>query len=109
MAYDEDVAMRLRELFAPRDDVTERKMFGGLAFMVRGHMCCGLNGDALMARVGPEQYEAALARPHAREMAFTGRPMRGFVHVDPAGYDGDDELREWVAMCERFVESLPPK
>lgn len=109
MAYDEDLAMRLREVFASRDDVSERKMFGGLAFMVRGHMCCGINGDTLMARVGPDQYATALARPHAREMEFTGRPMKGFVHVAPEGIEGDDELRGWVALCERFVESLPPK
>lgn len=109
MAYDEGVAQRLREVFAARDDVTEMKMFGGIAFMMAGHMCCGVIKDALMARVGPEQYEAALAKPHVREMDFTGKPMKGYVYVAPEGFESDDELKEWVRLCEAFVNSLPPQ
>ena len=109
MAYDEGIAERLREVFDDRPDVAEKKMFGGIAFMMRGHMCCGIVDDKLMARVGPEQYDEALARPHARKMDFTGRSMKGFVYVAPEGFDADDDLRPWVATCEAFVRSLPPK
>ena len=109
MAYDETVAERLRLLFAGRRDVTERKMFGGIAFMLAGHMCCGVIDSRLVARVGPERYAAALRRPHAREMDFTGRPLAGLVYVAPAGFKSAKDLRGWVAMCEKFVRSLPPK
>jgi len=109
MAYDEGLAERLREIFADRYDVDEKRMFGGLAFMVQGHMCCGIVGDTLMARVGPDKYTHALRRAHAREMDFTGKAMKGFVYVDPAGFEADEDLRGWVALCEGFVNSLPPK
>lgn len=109
MAFDEGVAQRLREALQSRDDVLEKRMFGGIAFMVRGHMCVGVIGDALMARVGPKQYDKLLARPHAREMRFTGRPMTGFIHVEPEGIESDGDLRKWVAACVSFVESLPEK
>ena len=109
MAYDEGLAERLREIFADRYDMDEKRMFGGLAFMVHGHMCCGIVGDTLMARVGPAQYPHALRQPHAREMDFTGKAMKGFVYVDPDGFESDEDLRVWVALCENFVDSLPPK
>ena len=109
MAYDEGLAERLREIFADRYDVDEKRMFGGLAFMLHGHMCCGIVNDTLMARVGADQYADALQRSHAREMDFTGKAMKGFVYVDPAGFETDEDLRDWVAICEGFVNSLPPK
>ena len=109
MAFDEAVADRLRALFVGRRDVTEKKMFGGIAFMVAGHMCCGVIDNRLMARVGPAQYATALKRPHARVMDFTGRPLTGFVYVAPAGFESARDLRVWVALCEEFVRSLPPK
>jgi len=109
MAYDETVAYRVREALAQQDGVTERKMFGGLAFMVNGHMCCGVRQDHLMVRVGPQQYETALAQAHAREMDFTGRPMKGIVWVDRPGYAADDDLRAWVGRALSFVTSLPSK
>ena len=109
MAYDEKVAQRLRTAFAGRADIVEKKMFGGIAFMHRGNMCCGIVGDTLMARVGPSQYQEALARPHAREMDFTGKPLKGFVYVDPPGFSDDGELRRWIGMCEEFTASLPAK
>jgi hypothetical protein len=109
MAYDEGVAERLREIFAGREDVVEMKMFGGIAFMVSGNMCCGIIGEALMARVGPEQYEEALALPHAREMDFTGKPMKGFVYVEPEGFASDEDLNSWVDRCEQFIAGLPSK
>ena len=109
MAFDEAVAERLREQFATVSHVTEKTMFGGIAFMVAGNMACGVVDDRLMARVGPDQYEAALARPYAREMDFTGKPLRGFVYVDSAGFEDDADLAAWVAMSLAFVASLPPK
>ena len=96
MAYDHALAERIRGLLAIRDDVVERKMFGGLAFMVAGRMPCGVIHDDLMVRVGPDGHDDALAQPHTRTMDFTGRPMRGMVYVAPAGIATDDELSRWV-------------
>ena len=109
MAYDEGLAERLRELLAGRRDVTERKMFGGLAFLCRGHMFVGITDDVLMVRVGPGAHAAALARPHARPMDFTGRPMKGYVYVDAEGIREDAELAAWVDAGLELVESLPGK
>jgi TfoX/Sxy family transcriptional regulator of competence genes len=81
MAYDEGLAQRLRELFAERSDVVEKKMFGGIAYMLRGNMLCGVLGDTLMARVGAEQYEAALKKPHTHDHAGKMRPMKGYVYI----------------------------
>jgi len=109
MAYDESVAERLRRLFAGRTDVVEKKMFGGIAFMVAGHMCCGVLGTRLVARVGPAQFAVALKRPHTRPMDFTGRPLTGFVYVAPPGYQSARELRAWIRRCEQFVGTLVAK
>jgi len=109
MAYSEAAAERLRGRFSGRKDVVEKKMFGGLAFLVRGNMCCGVLGDRLMVRVGPAGYEEALSRPHAGKMDFTGRPMTGFVYVDPKGFASDGDLDAWVARALRFALSLPAK
>jgi hypothetical protein len=109
MAYDEGVAERIREIFDQRYDVEEKKMFGGIAFMVRGHMCCGVVNDTLMARVGPDRYADALQQPHTREMDFTGKPMKGFIYVDPAGFETDERLSNWVNICENFISTLPSK
>lgn len=109
MAFDEAVAGRVREALAGAPNVVEKKMFGGSAFMVRGNMCCGVTGDRLMLRVGPDGYEAALSRPHARPMDFTGRPMKGFVFVEPGGFTSDEDLKAWVAQAMKFALSLPAK
>ncbi len=109
MAYDEKLAERVREVFAPREGLREKKMFGGLAFMLHGHMCCGIAREALMVRVGPEAYEETLARPHARPMDFTGRALKGMVYVDAGGYRSKKALRQWVERGVAFVSSLPPK
>ena len=84
-------------------------MFGGLAFMVNGHMCCGIVGRNFVVRTGPKQYEAALSKPHARPMDFTGRPMRGFVYVGPDGCQLTRDLKAWIQRGLHFVLSLPPK
>jgi TfoX/Sxy family transcriptional regulator of competence genes len=109
MAFDEAVAGRVREALAGAPDVVEKKMFGGIAFMIHGNMCCGVIGDRLMLRVGPGGYEAALVRPHARPMDFTGRPMKGLVYVDPAGFASTGDLKEWIAKAMEFSLSLPAK
>ena len=114
MAYDEGLAQRLREGLADHDSVApesvvEKRMFGGLAFMLQGNMSCGVSGEVLMLRVGPAAYEEALARPHARPMDFTGKPLRGFVYVDPPGFEADDDLAGWIELSVRFALSLPPK
>jgi len=109
MPYDEGLAQRLRETYENMDYVVEKKMFGGIAFMVNGNMSCGIVNDTLMARVGPERYQEALDRPHAREMDFTGRAMKGFVFVSPKGIENDEELASWVDLSLSFVSSLPPK
>ncbi len=109
MAYDDGLAQRVREALASEAGVIEKRMFGGLAFMVRGNMCCGVSGKDLMARVGPDAYEEALGRPFARPMDFTGRPLRGFVYVGSEGCATDEELSGWVNRCLEFVGSLPAK
>jgi TfoX/Sxy family transcriptional regulator of competence genes len=96
MAYDEQLAERIRTALRGRDDVEERKMFGGIAFMVAGRMACGVIHDDLMVKVGADGHDEALAEPHTRPMDFTGRPMRGMVYVDPAGTADDTDLARWV-------------
>jgi hypothetical protein len=108
MAYDEKLAARVRRLLSDRDDVGERAMFGGLTFMLDGHMCCGVNRDELIVRLNPDDQAAALARPHARPMDFTGRPMRGFVTVSPEGLKGR-ALARWVRSAVAHPEAPPPR
>ncbi len=108
MAYDEDLAERARSALAERTDFVEKKMFGGLAFMVNTHMACGVVGGDLMVRVGREGYEAALA-DGAREMDFTGRPMRGMVMVDGDRVADPVALERWVTTAVDFALSEPPK
>ena len=109
MAYDEAVAGRIREALAGAPAVVEKRMFGGIAFMVRGNMCCGVIGDRLMLRVGPKGYETALSRPHARAMDFTGRPMKGMVYVEPEGFASPGDLKAWIGKAMAFTLSLPAK
>ena len=107
MAYNEALADRVRKALAGRTEVTEKRMFGGLTFMLGSSMCCGVVKDDLMVRVGPEGYEAALADPGARPMDFTGRPMRGMVYVGSDGHRTDADLGRWVGRGADFAGSLP--
>lgn len=109
MAYDEGLAHRLREQFQLIDAAEEKKMFGGVCFMAAGHMCCGIVGDTLMARVGPDNYDRCLRQKHVREMDFTGKTMKGMVYVSPEGIEEESELAYWVRLCVEFTRSLPPK
>ena len=108
MGYDEQLAARVRALLSDRADVSERKMFGGLTFMVGGNMCCGVNKDELIVRLDPEREDEALSRPHARAMDFTGRRMPGFITVQPERLDGE-QLDEWVQDAVARAASLPRK
>jgi hypothetical protein len=109
MAYDEEFAERVRDALALREEVTERRMFGGIAFMLAGNMACGVLGDELIVRTGPEDTERALAESHTRAFDFTGRPMNGFVVVAPEGIVSDEELTGWVDAGADFAASLPAK
>src|SRR5687768_10314701 len=109
MAYDEGLAERIRGLLEDRGKVSERRMFGGLAFLMRGHMTVGIVKDELMVRVGPESYDRVLSEPHARAMDFTGRPMKGLVFVSPEGVDSDTDLERWVERGVGYAASLPAK
>ena len=109
MSFDAGLAERVREQLQSRVDVEEKKMFGGLCFMVSNHMCCGIVNETLMARVGPSNYQQCLAMDYASEMDFTGKAMKGMVYVSPEGLEADDDLANWVSICTDFVESLPPK
>jgi TfoX/Sxy family transcriptional regulator of competence genes len=106
MAYDEGLAERIRQVLADRSDVSEKRMFGGLAFLLRGKMCVGVVKDQLMVRVGREAYEDLVRKPHARPMDFTGRPMKGFLYVAPPGLERDADLERWVGHGVAFASSL---
>jgi len=109
MAFDEQIAQRVRDVLSKECVANERRMFGGLAFLVGGHMCCGIVGQDLVVRVGPNEHEKALSQPHVRAMDFTGRPMKGFVYLSPPGYRSQTDLRKWIRKGLRFVSSRPPK
>ncbi|MFF9909556.1 TfoX/Sxy family protein [Streptomyces sp. NPDC013457] len=109
MTYDEGLAQRIRERFGDRPGITEKRMFGGLPFLLDGNMSVGVVGDELIARVGTDAAEEALTRPEARPMDFTGRPMRGWVTVSGPLLAEDAVLRHWVAASVAFAGTLPPK
>ncbi len=109
MAYNEALANRIREALARERGVDEIKMMGGLCFMIGGHMALGIVGEELVIRVGPDGYERALGREHTRKMDFTGRSMKGFVFVEPAGIRTKRSLASWVAPAAAFAKSLPPR
>ena len=109
MAYNEELALRIRHMLAGEPGVTEKKMFGGLSFLLSGNMACGALNEDLVVRTGPDSHEDAMAQPFARPMDFTGRPMKGMVFVSAEGYQSDDDLKSWVTRGLAFARSLPPK
>lgn len=109
MAYDERLAERVRGVLTRERDVTEKKMFGGVGFMIEGNLACGVNGDDLIVRVGPEAYGDLVLRPHTRPFDFTGRPMKGWLVVEPAGVATGDDLGYWLSLGTSFARSLPAK
>ena len=109
MAYDETLAARVRTILAAHKAVSEKRMMGGLCFMVGGNMCCGVTGGALMVRVGPEAYERTLGEPHVRPLEFGGRRPKAFVLVDAKGVPTKAKLVAWVGRGLAFVATLPKK
>ncbi|HJZ61542.1 MAG TPA: TfoX/Sxy family protein [Miltoncostaeaceae bacterium] len=109
MAYDEELAERIRGALAAWEGVSERKMFGGIGFMVGGNMACGVSGDEMIVRLAPDDADAALEEPEVREFEGGGRPMRGWILVAPAATADDESLAAWVTRGADFAASLPPK
>ena len=109
MAYDEKLALRIREVMADLPGLQEKKMFGGVGFLLNGNMACGGNKDDLIVRVGPEAYEAALTEPDTKVFDMTGRPMTGWVVVTPKGYETEKALRGWVKRGVDYALRLPKK
>ena len=109
MAYDEQLAVRITSLLQNHSDITEKKMFGGIGYLVAGNMACGVNGEDLIIRVGKDDYEAALAREYTKPFDMTGRAMTGWVVITPKGVSADEDLQKWVNWGERYARSLPPK
>ena len=109
MTYDETLATRVRAELENRSDVAEKRMFGGVAFMVRDHMACGIVRASLMIRVDPRDSDTLLRQPHVRPMDFTGTPMPGFLFVDAEGLRSLPSLRKWVRRAVAFAETRPVK
>ncbi len=109
MASDAILAGRLRAILKRRQGVEEKKMFGGVCFFLNGNMLVGVWNQSLIARLGQDQGEEALQEPHVRKMDITGKPMKGWVMVQPEGIEDDDQLRDWIGRARKFVARLPEK
>ena len=109
MAYDSALADRIRDRLGGHPALSEKEMFGGIAFLVDGNMAVGVTGSELMVRVGPEGHDDAIGLPGARAFDMTGRPMRGWLVVGPEGFASDDDFAAWVDRGLAFAESLPPR
>ena len=109
MANNEDLAQRIREELLGMPGFVEKKMFGGVGFLLGGNMACGVNKDELIVRVGPDEHENALSQPHVRVFDMAGKPMQGWIMVAPDGYTSDQDLKKWVQLGVAFARSLPPK
>ena len=109
MAYSESLAKRIRHEFTGRRGITEKKMFGGAGFLLHGNLCVVVWKDSLVVRLEPEQAVAALSQPHVRAFDVTGRPMKGWILVEPDGLDRDEQLRGWLQRASEFVAKLPAK
>ena len=109
MAFDESLAQRIRDALARKKNIEEKKMFGGIGFLLHGNMLVGVWKNSLIVRVGPDGYEDALLEPHVKEFDITGRPMKGWVLVEPEGVEDDDQLKDWIQRAVKFVGKLPAK
>lgn len=109
MAFDEELAERVRRALTGYAELEEKKMFGGVGFLLNGNMACGVHGQNLIVRVGPERYEETLKTSYARPFDLTGRPMKGWVYVDPDGFKHDAQLKEWILLGITFSQTLPRK
>ena len=109
MAFDESLVVRIRDALARKKGVEEKKMFGGVGFLLQGNMLVGVWKDALIVRLGPDNYDAALLEPHVKEFDITGRAMKGWVLVGPEGVEDDEQLTDWIGRAVKFVGKLPAK
>jgi hypothetical protein len=109
MAFDESLAARIRDALARRKGVEGKKMFGGICFLLNGNLLVGVWKDSLIARLGPDEGEAALLEPHVKVFDITGRPMRNWVLVEPEGVEDDGQLKAWIERATKFVRTLPKK
>lgn len=109
MAYDEHLAGRIHNLLAGQPGLVEKKMFGGVGFLLHGNMACGVHKESLVVRVGPERYQEALGRPYTHPFDITGREMKGWVMVSAEGCAADEHLAAWVKEGVNFALTLPPK
>src|SRR5437773_12015990 len=109
MAFDESLAARIRDTLARKKNIEEKKMFGGVGFLLNGNMLVGVWKDSLIVRLGPDEGDEALKEPHVKEFDITGRPMKGWVLVEPEGVEGDDQLAGWIQRAVKFVGALPAK
>lgn len=109
MAFDERLADRMRSALGRRTGLSEKKMFGGIGFLLNGNMCCGIHKSAMIVRIAPEETERVLAQAHTRPFDLTGRPMKGWVLVEPAGIKTDAQLKKWVEVAAKYVATLPAK
>src|SRR5437762_14011907 len=108
MAFSENLAARIRDALARRKNIEEKKMFGGIGFLLHGNILVGVWKNSLIVRLGPDSYEDALLEPHVKEFDITGRPMKGWVLVEPEGVE-DDQLKGWIERAIKFVRTLPGK
>lgn len=109
MAFDETLAARIRQAFVRKKGIAEKKMFGGVGYLLNGNLLVGVWKNSLIARLGPEQAGTALEEPHVSEFNITGRAMKGWVLVAPPGVDDDDQLKDWIQRAVKFVGKLPAK
>lgn len=109
MAFDESLAGRIRDILMRKKGVAEKKMFGGIGFLLHGNMLVGVWKESLIVRLGPDPYHDALLEPHVQEFDITGKPMKGWVMVEPEGIDEDTQLKDWIERAWNFVETLPRK
>ena len=109
MAFDNELADRIRKQLGIRRGLTEKKMFGGLAFLLNGNMCCGVHGQEMMVRLDPEQTDKALSERHTRIFDLSGRPMKGWVLVQPKGLTTEAALAKWIQTGVKYASSLPAK
>jgi TfoX/Sxy family transcriptional regulator of competence genes len=109
MAFDATLAARMRAILTRRKNIEERKMFGGVGFLLNGNMLVGVWKDSMIVRLGLNEFDDVLCEPHVREFDITGKPMKGWIMVEPGGLKDDDQLKDWIARATTFVKTLPKK
>src|SRR6516164_1331259 len=109
MAFDESLAERIRQGLGRKKGITEKKMFGGIGFLLNGNMCVGVWKESLIVRLDPDDYDDALKEPFVKEFDITGRPMKGWVLVGAEGIESDEQLKDWIGLAVKFVGKLPGK